>query len=95
MNFAAFLLAMVGPLAIRVLIALGFGAVAFTGITEVVNQLVSSAQASWGGVSGAALALASLAGVPTALGLIFGAFIARTTLWVGASAARLIFKGLP
>ncbi len=95
MKFGAFLLAMVGPMAIRALIALGFGAVAFTGITELVNSLVSSAQTSWSGMSGAALQIASLAGVPTALGLVFGAFVARTTLWVGASAARLIFKGTP
>lgn len=95
MNFGAFLLAMVGPMAIRALIAVGFGAVAFTGITEVVNGLVSVAQSSWGGVSGGVLAIMSLAGVPTALGLVFGAFVARATLWVGASAARLIFKGLP
>lgn len=95
MNFATFLMAMIGPLVIRALIAVGFGAVAFTGITELVGGLVSSAQAAWGGVSGAALAIASLAGVPTALGFIFGAFVARATLWVGASAAKLIFKGLP
>lgn len=95
MNFITFLLAAAGPLVIRALIAVGFSSVAFTGIVELVNGLVSSAQSSWSALPAAVLSLASLAGVPLALGLVFGAFVARATLWVGSSAVRLIFKGQP
>lgn len=93
MNFFAFLLASIGPLVIRGLIAIGFSSVAFTGVVEVVNGLVSSAQSSWSALPAAVLSLASLAGIPLALGLVFGAFVARATLWVGTSAVKLIFKG--
>jgi hypothetical protein len=76
----AFLAAAVGPLVIRALLAIGFTAVSFAGVTTLVNQLVS---------------LASLCGVPEALGLLFAAIVARATLWVGSSATRLIFTGKP
>lgn len=86
----AFLAAAVGPLAIRVLTALGFAAVSFAGVQTAFNGLLSSAQSSWSAVSGDVLALASLAGVPEALGLIAGAMSARVGLWVAASSMRLI-----
>ena len=89
----AFLFAAVGPLAIRALTLIGFGAVTFTGMTALVGQLVTAAQTHWSALPVAVLQIATLAGFPTALGLIFAAFVARTTLWVGASAAKLVFKG--
>jgi hypothetical protein len=90
----AFLFAAVGPLAIRALTVLGFSAVTFTGITAVVDSLVSQAQTSFSALPAAVLALASIAGVPQCLGLLFGAFVARTTLWVGTSAVKMVFKGV-
>jgi len=88
----AFLLAAVGPLAIRALTLIGFTAVTFTGVMELVNLLISQAQSSWSSLPVVMLSLASLAGVPQCLGLLFGAFVARVTLWVGSSASRLLFK---
>lgn len=88
----AFLFSAVGPLAIRALTLIGFSAVTFTGVMELVNALISQAQASWSSMPVVMLSLASLAGVPQALGLIFGAFVARATLWIGASASKLLFK---
>ena len=89
----AFLIGAVGPLAIQILITLGFTAVTFTGMTAVMNSLVSQAQSSWSALPAAVLALASLAGVQNCLGLIFGAYVARVTLWGAASASKLIIKG--
>lgn len=92
MSIAAFLLALVGPLALRVLSALGMGLIVFTGITELVQALISGAQTSYSGLPSAVLGLCSLAGVPAALGLVFGAYAARAALWVAASTAKLVFK---
>jgi len=93
MNLWTFLFGAVGPLAIRVLTAVGFSAVSFAGVTTAFQGLVSYAQSSWSALPAAVLGLASLAGVPIALGLVFGAASARIALWMAANATRLIFKG--
>lgn len=92
MNLTTWLLAIVGPAALRVLTALGLSIVTFTGVTEVVRTMVTAAQTSWAGLPAAVLGLASLAGVPEALGMITGAMVARTALWAATSATKLIFK---
>lgn len=92
MTLTAWLLAIVGPAALRVLTALGLSIVTFTGVTEVVRTMVTAAQNSWAGLPSAVLGLASLAGVPEALGMITGAMVARTALWAATSATKLIFK---
>lgn len=92
MTWFSFLLASVGPLAIRVLSVLGMSVVTFTGVTELVQTLITSAQSSWGALPGAVLGLASLAGMPEALGMVLGAMVARTTLWAAMSATKLMFK---
>lgn len=93
MNLATFLLGMAGPLALRVLAALGVGVVTYTGVDTALNALIQQAQASWQGLSTDVLGLASVAGVPGALGIIAGAMVARVTIWVGVSATRWIVKG--
>lgn len=92
MNITAWLLAIVGPAALRVLAALGLGLATFSGVDTILQTLTQSAQQSWGGLPGAVLGLASLAGVPAALGMIFGAMAARVALWMASSATRLVFK---
>lgn len=92
MTWFAFLLQAVGPLAIRVLSVLGMSVVTFTGVVEAVNQMIASATASWAALPAAVLGLASLAGVPEALGMVFGAVVARATLWAATSATKLMFK---
>lgn len=87
-----FLLGAVGPLAIRALTLIGFTAVTFTGVTALTDSLVSQAQTSWAGLPADVLALAAIAGLPQALGLVFGAMVARTALWVGSSASRLLLR---
>jgi Protein of unknown function (DUF2523) len=89
----AFLSAAIGPLVIRALLAVGFTSVTFAGVLAVVNQLVSSAQTSWSSLPLGVLQIASLCGVPEALGIVTAAFVARATLWVAASSSRLIFTG--
>lgn len=89
----AFLAAAVGPLAIRVLVALGFASVSFAGATAALGQLTSYAQQQWAGLPADMLALASICQVHTGLGIIFGAFTARIGIWAAANGSKLIFKG--
>lgn len=90
----AFLAAAVGPLAIRVLMAIGFASVSFAGVTAAFTALIGSAQSSWSALPLAVLQLSSIAGMPACLGLIFGAGMARITLWTVANSTKLIFKGV-
>jgi Protein of unknown function (DUF2523) len=89
----AFLASAVGPLAMRVLVAVGFASVSFAGVSVAADGLLSYAQSSWAGLPAAVLQLASLCGMPTALGIVFGSFSARVGLWAAANGTKLIFKG--
>jgi hypothetical protein len=93
MNLATFLLSIAGPLALRVIAALGMGVVTYTGVDTALNGLIQQAQSSWQGLSADVLGLAAVAGIPGALGIIAGAMTARVTIWVGVSATRWIVKG--
>jgi hypothetical protein len=92
MNLITFLLAAVGPLAVRVIAAVGMSVLTFTGVDTALNEVISTAQSSWGGMSAAVLGLAGVAGIPACLGLIAGAMSARVGMWVAASAAKWIVK---
>ena len=91
-QLAAWLLALIGPLVVRAIIALGFTALVFTGVTELVNQLIASAQASWSTIPLAVLQLCSLSGIPESLGMLFGAYMARVAMWASVGAARYVLK---
>lgn len=89
----AFLSAAVGPLAVRVLVALGFAAVSFAGVTTAFQGLTTYAQGAWSSLPASVLQLATLCGVHQGLGMIFGSMAARVGLWASASATKLVFKG--
>jgi hypothetical protein len=82
----------VGPLALRVVAALGLGIVTFAGVDTVLSTLITKAQSDWGTVAGDILGLASMAKVPECLGLLAGAMSSRVTMWVAANAARWVVK---
>lgn len=92
MNLGAFLLALLGPMVVRAIIALGFTAVTFTGVTITANALISTAQSSWSGISVTVLQLASLSGIPEFLGLVFGALVARLAMWAAVGASRYVMQ---
>lgn len=89
----AFLASAVGPLAIRALVAVGFTTVTFAGVTAAFQGLNSYAQTSWGSLPVAVLQLASLARVPEALGLVFGAMAFRLAVWTASNGVKMVFKG--
>lgn len=92
MTAAAWLLALIGPLVIRGIIALGFTAVTFTGVTALVATLVSSAQTSWASMPAAVLQLVALSGIPEVMGMLFGALTARVTMWAAVSMSKYVLK---
>lgn len=93
MKLASFLMGMAGPLALKVLAAIGYTAVTFTGVQVVVNTLIGQAQAHWSAMPTAMLQIASLAGLPEAAGIICGAYLARLAMWQISNATRMIFTG--
>ena len=75
----AFLIAAVWPLARKVLVMLGIGIITYAGLTTLLNSLINAAVQNWGQLTGAALQLSSLGGIPQMLGIIAGAMVARVT----------------
>lgn len=92
MNIGAFLVAIIGPLAVRALIALGFTAVTFTGVIALQNQLLTFAQSSWATLPSAVLQLASLSGIPQGLGTVLGAYVAISALKAATGFKKYILK---
>ncbi len=86
------LLALVAPIVVRAIIALGFTALTFTGITGIVGNLVESAQANWSAMPAGVLQLAALSGIPTGLGMVFGAYAAVFAIQTAMGFKRFIFK---
>jgi len=92
MNIATWLIGLVGPLVVRGIISLGFTAVTLTGVTASANALVESAQSNWSAMPAAVIQLASLSGIPEALGIILGAYVARMVIFNALGASKYIFK---
>jgi hypothetical protein len=74
MNWASWLVTLVGPLAARVLVAMGINVVFFTGLTVAVNSITTNVQSNLSGLPLGTLQLAGLFGVWEALGMILGGF---------------------
>lgn len=91
-NLFSWLLAAIGPLAIRAIAALGFTAVTYTGVTALVSNLIQTAQQNWSSIPVAVLQLCTLSGIPQVLGMIFGAYMARVAMWAAVGAARYVLK---
>lgn len=90
MPFAAFLMAMVPSLLARIMGALGFAVVTFTGMSLLMDQVIGVAQGFWGGLPAGMLALAGLAGVGQALSIIMGAVLTRVAIWQIQRAVRIL-----
>lgn len=92
MNIFAWLLTALGPIVVRAVIALGFTAVTYTGVTALVTSLVTTAQTNWASMPATVLQLATLSGIPQVMGMIFGAYMARVAMWAAVGAARYVLK---
>ena len=78
-NLFAWLLAAAWPISKKVLVMLGIGMVSYTALTTLLNAVISNAQSNWGQLTGAALQLCSLGGLPDFLGIVTGALVARAS----------------
>lgn len=92
MNIFAWLLTIVGPMVVRAIVALGFTAVTYAGVTTLVSTLVAMAQTNWSAMPASILQLAALSGIPQVMGMIFGAYMARVAMWAAVGAARYVLK---
>lgn len=91
-TIAAFLMAMVKPMVARAMIALGVSLVTYTGVTEGVRQLIDYAKNAYTSMPADILSLAGLAGVGEGLGIVLGALVARTALWVMSKSTQWVFS---
>lgn len=81
MNWATLIIALVSPIARRVLTSLGIGLIAYTGVDLAVGSLLNSAKAAWsGGMGGAVAQLVAMSGANTALGIIAGGIVGRVSM---------------
>ncbi|MDP2144407.1 MAG: DUF2523 domain-containing protein [Gallionella sp.] len=92
MTFVTYLLTLIGPLAVRVMISLGFTAVSFAGVVTVFDSLMQIAKDNWSTMPLAVLQLASLSGIPEALGMIFGAYTARVAVWSVMNGTKYLLR---
>lgn len=76
-NFGAFLVALAGPVARRVLASLGLGVISYAGLSLVAVQVKDAVIANYGNLSGVVLDLMNLIGFGQAVGILLGAIIAR------------------
>jgi len=81
-GLGTFLASIVGPLAKKIMIALGFGVASYAAVATALASALGAAKAAYGGMSADVLALVDLAGVGVAASILAGALTARVSLQV-------------
>jgi hypothetical protein len=79
-NVWAWVAMAIGPLAKRVLIALGIGWVSYQGAMLLFDQVKGAVLSNWGAMGGATAAIVNYFGFSEAVGIILGAIAARAAL---------------
>lgn len=74
-GFAAWIMALVGPVAIKALAALGIGAVTYVGADAALRGLLDQVQSSMAGMTGELAGLLGLAGLYQAVSIISGGMV--------------------
>ena len=81
MNWSTFIMALVSPIARRVMASLGLGVITYTGVDLAVSSVLAQAKTAWaGGLVGDAAQLVAMSGANTALGIIAGGIVGRVTM---------------
>ena len=80
MQLGAWLMGLAGPVAKKVLSALGFGVITYVGFEAGLNQLLGLAKSQWASGDAAVLGLLNLAGAGTAMAIISGALVSRLAM---------------
>lgn len=76
-GFAGLLQSAAGPIAKRVLAALGMGVVSYSAINAALSGVQSAVTSAYGSISGEIAGILSLAGFGQAMGIVLGAMVAR------------------
>lgn len=79
-NIAIWLLAMVVPLAKKLLLALGIGYMTYEGLSTIAGQARDAVISSYGGMPADVLAILALGGINQAIGIILSALTARAAI---------------
>lgn len=89
MNLAGFFMAIAGPVARKVMLALGIGFLTFQGVDAAVSGALNAAKSSFGGVTGDVAQLIAMSGINWAFGIIAGSITAAVTMMVFSRLAKL------
>lgn len=89
MTIGAFLGAAAGPLARRVLQALGIGIISYAGLSVALNGAINELKGAWGGLGGPTLQIIQLAGFQHAVGIICGAMVAKLSFTITERLGRI------
>lgn len=89
MNLAGFFMAIAGPVARKVMLALGIGFLTFQGVDVAVSGALNAAKSSFGGVTGDVAQLIAMSGINWAFGIIAGSITAGVTMMVFSRLAKL------
>lgn len=81
-GLGAFFMGLAGPMAKRVLTALGFGVVSYVGVDTALNAAIAAARSSWSGMAAFPAAMLAMSGMGTACGILVGALAARLSMTV-------------
>jgi len=81
---------MVQPILARIMVALGFSMLSIVGMDALMGQVMAAFQSAWGGLPSQMLALAGLAGIGEALGIITGAIMTKVMIWQLTKSTRMI-----
>lgn len=79
-NLAVFLLSIAVPIVKKVLVALGIGTITYAGLSAMAGVGIGLVQQYWGQVGGTTLQIATLGGIPQAIGIVLGAINARMAM---------------
>jgi hypothetical protein len=79
----------VGPLAKRVLIALGIGWITYQGFTILADQVKTAVQANMGQLGGTTAQIVNYFGIMEAVGIVLGGLAARAALLAAAKLGKL------
>ncbi|MGQ2966775.1 DUF2523 family protein [Methylophilus sp.] len=82
MTWAAWVLALVAPIAKRVMVALGIGIITVTGFDMAIGQLTTMINQSIGGTTSDILGIATMMGIPESIGIMLGGITSAASLMV-------------
>lgn len=80
MTWAAWVLALVAPIAKKVMVALGIGILTITGFDMAITQITTMINQSIGGTTSDILGIATMMGIPDAIGIMLGGITSGATL---------------